>query len=344
MDPQKLFREFCIAHGLGETPTNDNTHPLLVQLYDLYTDFFRIECSRLEEHVLKTLGRELSVLVGFCSNATLNAFAVRYNAGLYFIGVNTGVFSELAEAFGVLSAEASVTDGLILGATQHALTRQQIVKQVAFSAALQFLVGHELGHIAHGHTDLLRNTSSKDRAPALMERNSQVNTSSIPPELYQAMEVDADLFAASLLVGQLARGTLCSQDILQFLARRTDVLTISSLAILVLFHLFYGSRVDVDSFRLQTHPLPEHRLGKFWLRVWQLRELLPDVDISGQLGVMDATLKRIPSNFRDALFPALRLEGKVNIVADLARLRANEDRFEKLLSSVAIIPVGAILY
>jgi hypothetical protein len=159
------------------------------------------------------------------------------------------------------------------------------------------------------------------------------------------MEVDADLHAASSMINAaVTEGVLCGLKMTDFLNSRTDILKVGSIAILLMFHLFYGGSVDILTYRLQTHPLPEIRFLKFWMRAGQIRD-----NLSGQLyesapvHPLDEFATLLPPSVLNSLFPALRLEGTVNIQEEAKRIRANEDKYETQLRPFAMIPVGGVI-
>lgn len=213
-------------------------------------------------------------------------------------------------------------------------------------AALHFLFHHELGHIAYGHTDLL--SSQMGHTPQLLrEATTAPSSAVISPDLYQSMEVDADLHAATSLVAAVVTNeTLCGVKMTHFLESRTDILLVGSIAMLQMFHLFYGGAVDVHTYRLQTHPLPEIRLLKFWIRLEQVRANLSgrSLDTTTAPPIEGKTIESLPQSMRDSLFPVLRLQGRIDITEEARRVRSNEDRYEKQLSAFAMIPVGGVIF
>jgi hypothetical protein len=339
MSRHGIFDPYCREHGcrpLSLTGPDAKTNQMYVALGRVFED----QCATFEREVLARSRKTVKVDVGFCADPSLNAFADRAGNSAYVIGIHAGAFGTLASAFQRLFALAPhLCDGVELAPGIPPGPREGAVATVALFGAMHFLFSHELGHIAYGHTDLYRKAGLR-----LVEAGSSHKRGPLTADIRQCMEVDADLHAGTSVIAQMAQRRLCGMPLDPMMPRPTDVLRITAVAVLVMFHMFYGREASIDSYRDQAHPLPELRLGKFWMRVHQMGQL-PQIkaafhgqtlDIEGLLDMASVT------EFAD-IFPALRLEGRVNLTAEAARIRANEDRHATELEQYAMLRVGEIV-
>lgn len=345
----QAFDAFCRKYADGELATDKNSEAGTMTTCQGLSLFFRQRIERYEAEIRSSTGKQIHIHLAFNFNPTLNAFAARYDVSLYFIGINTGALAILGNAYEQLFAHATfLRDGIRQGQHAAQFRPAQLVVWAAFSAACDFLLNHELGHIVYGHTDLVSASAGGSRF-GLFEANETATCTSQrirrkepSSALFQSMEVDADLHAATAIIGTLSRSVLCGIDMSHFFNSHTDLCRISVVAILVMFHLFYGKSTSTSDYVTTTHPLPEIRLMKFLVRAKQLQMRSPDIDFDVDVmkqAIADITTM-LSSADRDTLFPCLRLEGGINMVAELMRVRRNEDIHEKELKCWAKRPVG----
>jgi len=340
----RRFDEICRVNKLGALATSENTHQTTLQACHRLGTFFDALRRNFQRGVLQHSGRSISVHLAFCANPSVNAFAVRDGGDAYFVGINTGTLGELSHGFAQLFTRTPLGRDVTPGTGIDTLTREQLLTNAAFFAALHFILSHELGHIAYGHADLLSHQVSDRRQHFLIEANTQ-RSDVLPAGLWQSMEVDADLYASSALVFSIAEGAFCGLSTEPFVRFATDMFDVAMIAVLTMFHLFYGDSARIDDYQARSHPLPEVRFLKFCSRAWQLRTLAPKLSISedaGQQLVANITAW-LPSELQAKIFPSLRLEGGINLLNEAKRVRANEDRYERHLSAFALIPVGGVL-
>ncbi|HSS50668.1 MAG TPA: hypothetical protein VLX28_17150 [Thermoanaerobaculia bacterium] len=322
--------------------TAENTYDSTLQTCGAFRRFFESQCKTFEREVGSRYGKAVHVDVGFCADSSLNAFAVRHSKNAYVIGIHTGALVILANVFmDLFSRSPRLCAEMELGTAQARFPREGILANTAFFAATHFLFSHELGHIAYGHTDFCQKSNH-----LLLEAGSSQASGPVSSELLQSIEVDADLHASTSVMGHLATGQLCGIPMKDALKSRTDLLQLTMIAVLTMFHMFYGENVSISSFETRSHPLPELRLLKFLMRAAQMQaNLLPKEAF--EVNVMDKITREIqfcvPDELKGAVFPALKLEGRVDLTKEAARVRANEDRYEKLLAEYTILPVGGIV-
>jgi len=336
------FENFCRSAGIGDLATENNTHPNTFAMCGAFRKFFRARLG-LYEPAMRRAGNNARIHLDFCANDTLNAFATRCSDKLYLIGINAGALNSLGVVFEQLFAAGSpLTETVRIGPASRSLSKTQIVPTVALLAACEFLFSHELGHIMYGHTDLIHQNGGTELG--LFEATSAKSYID-RAALYQSMEVDADLHASTRVIGSLSRMSLCGMDMTHFVTTEEDLFRISIIAVLVMFHLFYGERVGIKDYMYQSHPLPEIRLLKFLMRADQMKGTT-EARMEGD-GFTAQLLKKVipslPDTLRESLFPALRLERRLNMAAEAKRIRENENLCEKRLQTFAMMPVGAAI-
>ena len=341
MNVDDRFDQFCRVNRLGELATNANTHPSTLATCEAFKIFFARQIRILEDLIRKQRGRSIAIHLAFCANPTLNAFAVAYDRDRYFVGINTGALQHLGNAYERLFVKADVTARLPLSGKRSDADQQRCVVAIAFFAASHFLLSHELGHIAYGHADAVYRLQPEQVSP-LVEANDDY-AQEAPAAIHQTMEVDADLYASTSLLFSMAQGHLCGVETSVFLTP-PECFTVALVALLVMFHMFYGDVVNLSNYQTQTHPLPEIRMLKFSARAWQLRADVRALTVTERAGEqMLDIIDALPEKLKRAVFPGLRLEGRAKMQAEFARVRANEDRFERQLAASSLIPVGAVV-
>jgi hypothetical protein len=356
------FASFCRRNSIGPPVTSKNIDPYFFKICDSYAKIFNADCVRYEEGIKQHAEQDMRIRMIFCVDNRLNAFATKYVDGGYLIGINTGTLTILGNAYGSLFSESApaFADLNLANPTATPKERVNALGAVALLSALHFLFNHELGHVAYGHADLVHRRSGKVSGALLLEGNNSTAARTLPADLYQVMEIDADVHAATTMTASLLRGTLCGIRVDQFMTSTHDALKISLLAMLIMFHKFYGSEIRIDQYRSMTHPLPELRLMRVMSRMGQIHASLPELkevndtrrylfdreppglDDSQQL-ISDTLFQSIPRSHYDSLFPSLRLERRVNLVEEMRRIVTNEERYERELKSVAVLEIGGAL-
>lgn len=341
---ENKFNDFCRSQKIGELATNENTHPTTLKVCEAFKKFFEKKFKEFENMLEEKSGKKINVYLGYCSNPSLNAFAAQFDKKQYFVGINIGVFVQLGNLFEELfSQERSFLKKISLGSVHSKFGRTQIIANVANFAAIHYLIFHELGHIAYGHTDLIKDKFGGKGQNLLMEMNTTPKSNTIAPELFQSMEVDADLFASSAIFYSIIHsGSLCGLDMSHFIKSKDELLEIAMISVFSMFHLFYGDEKRIDAFKFKTHPLPEIRLLKFWMRTHQLRGVIKDTTISTK-GIIDKVMKWFPNKQNEPFFPSLRLEGKLSLSNEASRIRANENLYQPLLETYAKVPIGTVI-
>lgn len=324
---------------IAELADDTNTDSRTLETCRLFMRLFVSRIKTYEKEISSTTQKTLNIHAVLISDPTINAFATRHNSTLYFIAINTGVFTILSNSFvDLLTNTNLVAHGIPQNVhTQKIGGSSQLIPFVSLLAASEFLFNHELGHIIYGHTEL---SFARSGAPLFESSSIQAKKAA----LSQSMEVDADLHASTSLLVSISRGVLGGIDMKHFFNSNDDLCRISLVAILIMFHMFYGSRVSISTYKMASHPLPEVRMQNLFVRAMQLQKqsvVSFDMNVSAQ--AIHDLVNELPINLRESLFPCLRTEGSINMISEMHRIRSNEDYYESELRKVAIKPVGFVI-
>jgi hypothetical protein len=353
------FSNFCHTHRIGESSSAQNTHPSTLTTCGVYARFAKDLVELFCQRINKEFRTHITIEFGFYSKGSLNAFVAQTDETAYFIGINTGAVAQLANVYGEIFARSpNFLSELRFGPGISPADRPRVTPVVALSAAIHFLLAHELGHIAYGHLNIMRHRQSprpksrlmpwrtQTKMPALLEEMACIlqGRQEVPADLYQSMEVDADLYAGSSVVMAIANHSLCGSDLTNLIPDRAHLLSLSTIAILIWFHLSYRS--DATLLRLAknaSHPLPEVRILKFLIRARQMADFIPDKFFDPDNPALPANLLAIhvPKELPGGLFPML--QGGINLQAEGQRVRNNEDKYENELGQFSLMPVGAVI-
>lgn len=355
------FTTFCRTHGVGEPSSPQNTHPSILTTCAVYGRFAEAQVELFSRRLQKDFKTNITIEFGFYSNGPLNAFVAQYNDPTYFIGINTGAVAQLANVYADIFARSPMfLSQLRFGPGLSAADRPRAAPAVALSAAMHFLIAHELGHIAYGHLNIMRHRQppapknrlmpwrAQPKIPALLEEMASIlqGSQEVPADLSQSMEVDADLYAGSSVVMAVSNHSLCASNLTNVIADRAHLLRLSTIAILIWFHLSYGSdATPLHLVRDASHPLPEVRIVKFLIRTRQMADFISDKFFDpNNLSLLDNfSAVHVPQELRGGFFPMLREQGSARVQAEAQRVRNNEDKYENELGQFSLIPVGTVI-
>jgi hypothetical protein len=342
----RRFDTFCQANGLGAAATSSNTEPEILAACDSMKRVLAAHLSGVQTAVQQHGGGAIKLFLRFCADSSLNALAARDDKRTYFVVVNTGTLLRLRSVFEWLFARSPITTRhLAFGPTENATTPSQILTTTALLAACHFIVFHEIGHIVYGHADLLASTPSRPDTRVIAEANHLAANNSISADLLQSMELNADLYASSSLAYSIAQGEICGHRTGLLLQSSFDVFSASLVAILTMFHMFYGGDATIENYQSQSHPVPEIRFLNFLIRAWQFRAVgLPLFRHTRPEETFGHILKTwIPTDLQRQIFPAFNLQGEVEFMREFERVMMNEDRLRCQLAPFALIPVPTVI-
>jgi len=308
--------------------------------------------DRVERHIRSTTQREIHIHVGFCANDDINAFAAKVSPETYLIGINTGAITMLLQIYHAIYFEfpklcSQINLDQFPGIVDKKFARAQPLSMLSILAALHFLISHEIGHIVYGHTDLLRDKFNVIDEIYLLEATHETRHPLISSFLFQAMETEADFFGNSSVVLAIGKkGTLCGVCFDNYLSRR-ELYRISSIAILIMFHAFYGTDVNLhlSDYTVGSHPVPELRLFEFWDRTELIQKDLPSKLTEGDFTqwALEEVVDCLSEEWGRSLFPVLMTNGR-KLIAEIARLRDNKERLSKELSNYRLLPNGGVVF
>jgi len=205
--PELLFDRYFTQHpspvARKRYPGRATTLGLGDQLFEQSVEAARDEINRIFEintSKIVTPHGQAKLHVDFLESTEINAFAFSY-CGWSFIAITTALLSRFTKISLSLWRLNLLEE--VLGLCLDAETRNPLA--AAFMIVqLQFLSNHELGHFFHGHcesdsaTFVLAEFGAADR---LSYRNSGGD-----PVRLQAMEVEADGYAAHMMAENLFNG------------------------------------------------------------------------------------------------------------------------------------------
>lgn len=356
------FGGFCRTHKLGEASSAQNTDPSTLTACSVYERFAVAEVERLSRKLRDDFESNTKIEFGFFSNAAENAFVAQYDEMTYFVAINTGAVAQIANVYAdVFARSPDFLTQLRFGSGVRPADRQRAASAVALSAAMHFLIAHQIGHIAYGHLNIMRHRqpaqaksrlmpwrNSTAKMPALLEERMCVlqGQQEVPPDLCQSMEVDADLYAGSSVVMAVSQQSLCAADLSNVIPDRAHLLRLSTIAILIWFHLSWGRDATPHRFANDaSHPLPEVRIFKFLMRAGQMVDFISDKFFDHEsFGLLEGfRAVHVPPELPGGFFPLLREQGSRKSQAEGQRVRANEDKYENELGQFALVPVGAVI-
>lgn len=275
-----IFDEKFEMEGGRAIPTKFPFGQQLMYYRSVYRKFLT-ECER----QAKQLGASTRVHFDFANGPSLNAAACK-SKRLYLIGVNVGTFERLASLYSSLLSWPEVLPGV--GDAKKEIARQFDVaacldlgwrpagarcsnnpsdmlfmprdetrKQasvIMVMMALDFIVTHELAHIINGHVDYLGSVGGQMRL-----NETEMSEPALSPEAFQALEIDADREAASIVGSGLLHRQLIYRDFGAVIDEHTFLL-LWVVTILVLFIALDMTGSSIEQYRKLEHPHPEARL------------------------------------------------------------------------------------
>jgi hypothetical protein len=265
------FKKFASTHGGAYFPGDDEAVYLRRQL----------ECV---EHYFSTLqqrrnsaGTALTMEFGYINNSVSNALASKIG-GTYVAAVNRGLTEQLLNVFlGYLSHPHLLTDvgnaavetiqfdwKVIDGVpepTANRSSRDGVVVphdpercKVAiflYNVSVSFAFLHESGHICCGHLDYLRANHSIN----LIDEIALTSDDELRLRIYPALEIDADMFAFSILYDQFKKGCDGLLNINMDMALSlVDRLQLAMFSVGTVFRIFQYNSRWTDLYHETTHP------------------------------------------------------------------------------------------
>ena len=215
------------------------------------------------------------VRVQLVEDWSLNAYAEKTDDG-YIIGINAGIIPQLL---------GPVRAGLLLGCISEVRDRSELERWL-MNVAIDFLIFHELGHIALAHLDYFEQA-----------RRSELSSGDeIGEDMYDqiALELMADEFAIAAVANRRLSDLYDDRsDSPEFLDRPVydHVYDHALLFALGVLFLVMTPRETFTTFAETTHPHPEFRLGIVFGLLYEGRST-PGPDVSRKV---QADLARVPA-------------------------------------------------
>jgi hypothetical protein len=233
-----IFNEFFKSEGgLFET---GNLTPGNKLIYDHYKSRASTYIDTFCKHESLIRPRP-TIYFDYINNSSLNAIAAKTQSGIYLIGINAGTIFIIHDLFFRMLSNTSILPHIgnasletkslpsirnyysdanmlmLFGDVnyenyQASIPNDNVRKAYATNLveiAIDFIVAHELTHIADGHLDFINEkfgTLSYEETTALIENEDQFLT-------MQTLEMDADCLAVSKGLGNMIRRHLGEQSV-----------------------------------------------------------------------------------------------------------------------------------
>lgn len=280
------FKKFASPYGGVYFPGHDDAIALRLQLECLEHYFSALQ----QQH--NSAGTVLTMEFGYINSRVCNALASK-TGGTYVAAVTKGLAEQLLNVFlGYLSHPNLLTDvgnaavetvqfdwKVIDGVPHPTPNRSSRDNFVAphdserfkialflYNVSLSFAFLHECGHICCGHLDYLRaNHSIK-----LIEEIVPTSDNELRRRIYPALEIDADMFAFSILYDQFKKGSdgLLNSNTHKALSL-VDRLQLSMFSVGTVFRILQYNSKWIDPYHETRYPSPAVRfysltIGFLW--------------------------------------------------------------------------------
>ncbi|MEY9096701.1 hypothetical protein [Paenibacillus sp. RC84] len=146
-------------------------------------------------------GKEISIKYSIISSMDFNAKCSLLENGIYSIEILSEVFEKTFDILNTLLYEKNSQFYSIISYGEENYNKVKANKYLDIMHAIstRLIIFHELGHIFNGHLDYYQ-AHKTDKGLSFYMDSSRNN---LPPLESQILEMDADAFAATRLVGQL---------------------------------------------------------------------------------------------------------------------------------------------
>lgn len=130
-----------------------------------------------------------------------NANCSLLNEGLYKLNIKSEVFEKTFSTLNTLLYEKNISFYTIIsgGDEKYNLRKANFYLDLMHDISCRLIIYHELGHIFNGHLDYYQSVSNNKQKLSLFMDSSKNNLPSLES---QVLEMDADAFAATRLIGQ----------------------------------------------------------------------------------------------------------------------------------------------
>jgi hypothetical protein len=238
-------------------------------------DLDRVEPPSLREfldHIQKTISEELRAegikasggvehppfhfdYIDVSDGVPPNAYAFQHD-GYAFIVITRTMMESMGDLSLRLAKSTSVVN--LLGLDSNTVDTDEL-QELLFHILLHFLISHEYTHHIHQHADTNPNAAGLWTEFQFDATNGGINT--------QAQELDADGYAAFLVVQHILRGGGRAAALIQIGQEKLSVtegdellLNLFFLAAIGFFCKFWRGVIDMNLIRQLTHPLPPVRI------------------------------------------------------------------------------------
>lgn len=153
------------------------------------------------ENLLDYSGQELIVDYVVTDSLEFNASSTLLPENSYKLDIRSEVFEKTFRVLNTLLYEGNINFYTIasMGDLEYNAKKAILILELMHSISCRLIIYHELGHIFNGHLDYYQTYKTGEQKLSLF-MDSRENQ--LPPIESQVLEMDADAFAATRLIGQ----------------------------------------------------------------------------------------------------------------------------------------------
>lgn len=154
------------------------------------------------ENLFDYSGQQLRIECDITESMEFNASCSLLTEGLYKINIRSEVFEKTFRVLNTLLYEKNINFYTIVsgGDEKYDLKKANFYLDLMHSISCRLIIYHELGHIFNGHLDYYQSLST---SPQKLSLFMDTHKNQLSPLESQVLEMDADAFAATRLIGQL---------------------------------------------------------------------------------------------------------------------------------------------
>lgn len=166
----------------------------------LYLSYLYGSVEYCNESLFDFSKRKLKIECTITSSMEFNANCRLLDEGLYKLNIRSEVFERTFLILNTLLYEKNINFYTIVsgGDEKYDLRRANFYLDLMHEISCRLIIYHELGHIFNGHLNYYQSLSGTQKPILFMDSNKN----KLPPLESQVLEMDADAFAATRLIGQ----------------------------------------------------------------------------------------------------------------------------------------------
>lgn len=167
---------------------------------EAYTDYLDASIHYCNDNLFDYIGTKLKIDYVITDSMEFNANCSLLPEGCYKLNIRSEVFEKIFKILNTLLYEKNMKFYTIVsGERKYDLKKANIYLELMHHISCRLIIYHELGHIFNGHLDYYNSLSMNQQKLSLFMDSRQ---NQLLPLESQVLEMDADAFAATRLIGQ----------------------------------------------------------------------------------------------------------------------------------------------